>query len=559
MSIIPSAPRSHVNRRQFLRAATAAAVAPMIVPRHVIARSQTTPPSDRLTIGHIGVGRMGGGHVRGFLKMPDVRILGISDVRLETLERAQGAVNQQYGDSKCAAHPDFRELLARPDIDAVVIATGERWHPLIGIEAARRGKHIYCEKPLSVTLAEGLALREAVQKSGVVFQWGTQQRSSVNYRLTAELVRNGYIGDVRNIMIGSAGGSPPKPEPPETLKDPPAGFDYNQWLGPSPWVPYSDVRVSLTWLFIRDYGLGCLGGAWGIHDLDAAQFFFDTDDTTPTEIEGRARYYEDIRDVPYSWTVEQKYASGPTVIHMDLVTAKKRAKQFELGGMASLVTGSKGWIWVSRQGVKTEPESLAQTVIGPNEKHVIFSDDHKQNFLDAIRKKAQPISPIAAAVHAETMCQQSAIAMQLQRKLRWDPKAERSSTTSRRTACSHAPFARPGATRYENLRVCSHNRCCGDPHGCRSTRARNCGADAGASRPAAGADGGGPGAGATPAARSLARGTREDRGRPACEGACRSEEVPETPRLRSAGDLQRQALRRPRLDSSRQSRGAVDG
>ena len=120
-------------------------------------------------------------------------------------------------------------------------------------------------------MAEGRALREAVQKYGVVFQWGTQQRSSVNYRLTAELVRNGYIGDVRNIMIGSAGGSPPKPEPPETLKDPPAGFDYNQWLGPSPYVPYSDVRVSLTWLFIRDYGLGCLGGAWGIHDLDAAQ------------------------------------------------------------------------------------------------------------------------------------------------------------------------------------------------------------------------------------------------------------------------------------------------
>ena len=118
----------------------------------------------------------------------------------------RAAVNQQYGDSKCAAYPDFRELLARPDIDAVVIATGERWHPLIGIEAARRGKHIYCEKPLSVTLAEGLALRAAVQKYGVVFQWGTQQRSSVNYRLTAELVRNGYIGDVRNIMIGSAGG-----------------------------------------------------------------------------------------------------------------------------------------------------------------------------------------------------------------------------------------------------------------------------------------------------------------------------------------------------------------
>ena len=221
-------------------------------------------------------------------------------------------------------------------------------------------------------------------------------------------------------------------------------------------MPYSDVRVSRTWLFIRDYGIGCLGGAWGIHDLDAAQFFLDTDDTTPIEIEGRARYYEDIRDVPYSWTVEQKYANGATVIHMDLVTAKKRAKQFELGGMASLVTGSKGWIWVSRQGVRTEPESLAQTVIGPNEKRVLFSDDHKQNFLDAIRKRAQPISPITAAVHAETMCQQSDIAMQLQRKLRWDPKAE--AIHQRRAGQPHALPRHSRALELHDmkLRVCSH-------------------------------------------------------------------------------------------------------
>lgn len=417
--------RSKVNRRDFLRAATTAAIGPMIVPRHVVARSQAVAPSDRITLGHIGVGSMGGGHVRGFLKIPDVRVVAICDIREETLDRFKTAVDQHYGDSSCEGFTDFRELLARPEIDAVVIAPGERWHPLIGIEAARRGKHIYCEKPLSVTLAEGLALRDAIRKYGVVFQWGTQQRSSHNYRLTAELVRNGYIGDVRNMMIGSAGGGKPKPENPETLKEPPPGFNYDMWLGPAPFVPYSDVRVARTWMFIRDYGLGCLGGAWGIHDLDAAQFFLDTDHTAPVEIEGRARYYEDIRDVPYSWTVEQKYANGATVIHMDLVTAKTRAKQFELGGMASLVTGSKGWIWVSRQGVRTEPESLAQTVIRPDEKRVLFSDDHKRNFLDAIRKRQPPISPIDAAVHAETMCQQSDIAMQLQRKLRWDPKAER--------------------------------------------------------------------------------------------------------------------------------------
>lgn len=418
--------RSQVNRREFLCSATAAIVGPMIVPRHVVAGSGQTAPSDRITLAAIGVGRMGGGHVRGFLKMPDVRITAICDVRQETRDRFKAAVDGQYGDASCGAYADFRELLARPDVDAVVIATGENWHPLVAIEAARRGKHMYCEKPLSTTLAEGLVVRQAVEKSGVVFQFGTQQRSSHNYRHTAELVRNGYIGDVSTVMIGSAGGGKPNTIEPEILKEPPAGFDYDMWLGPAPYVPYSDVRVSLSaWLFIRDYGLGSLGGAWGIHDVDAAQFYLDTDDTTPVEIEGRALHYQDIRDAPYSWTVEHKYANGITVIHMDLVTAKRRAKQFELGNMASLVTGSKGWIWVNRQAMHTEPASLMETAIGPNEKRVIFSDDHKRNFLDAIRTGNRPISPLNAAVHAETVCQQADIAMRLQRKLRWDPKAER--------------------------------------------------------------------------------------------------------------------------------------
>jgi predicted dehydrogenase len=423
--------RSQVSRRQFLRSASAvvagpAILGPMIVPRHVIAGSRQTPPSDRITLGAIGVGRMGGGHVRGFLKMPDVRILAVCDVRRATRERLKAAVDEQYGDAGCGEYADFRELLARSDIDAVMIATGENWHPLVGIEAARRGKHMYCEKPLSTTLAEGLALRRAVEQHGVVFQFGTQQRSSHSYRFTAELVRNGYIGDVRTVMIGSAGGGKPSAIDPETLADPPDGFDYDMWLGPAPFVPYSDVRVSLNaWLFIRDYGLGSLGGAWGIHDVDAAQFFLDTDDTAPVEIEGRALHYQDIRDAPYSWTVEQKYASGITVIHMDMVTARTRAPQFKLGNMASLVTGSKGWIWVSRQGMHTEPESLKDTVIRDSERRVIASDDHKRNFLDAVRGRAQPISPIRAAVHAETVCQQADIAMRLRRRLRWDPRAER--------------------------------------------------------------------------------------------------------------------------------------
>lgn len=402
----------------------AAFAAPAIVPAHVLGGARGIAPSDRIVMGFIGVGSMGTGHVRGFLQIPEARIAAICDVRQENRERAKALVDRQYNDNKCVTYHDFRELLAQPEIDAVLIATPENWHPLIGIEAARRGKHMYYEKPLSTTLAEGQAVRQAIQRYGVVFQFGTQQRSSYNYRFAAELVRNGHIGELKQIMIGSAGGGYSR-EQPEVIKEPPPGFDYDMWLGPAPYVPYSDVRVSRAWMFIRDYGIGCLDGAWGIHDVDAAQWFNDSDHTTPIEVEGRARYYDDIRDVPYSWTVEHKYANGVQLIHMDLLTAKARTPQFQLGSMASVLIGTKGWIWVSRDGVRTHPESLLQTVIRPQEKRVVFSNDHRRNFLDAIRTRRTPISPIEAAFRDEAICQQADIAMRLQRKLRWDPVSHR--------------------------------------------------------------------------------------------------------------------------------------
>jgi len=411
---------SSPTRRDLLRAALAA---PLIVPAHVLGGSHGQAPSERIVMGFIGVGSMGGGHLRAFLQMPETRVAAICDVRQETRERAKANVDRQYGDTACKTYHDFRELLANPDIDAVLIATPENWHPLIGIEAARRGKHMYYEKPLSTTLMEGRAVRQAIERYGVVFQFGTQQRSSYNYRFAAELVRNGHIGELRQIYIGSAGGGYSRDQN-EDLKEPPAGFDYDMWLGPAPWVPYSDVRVSRSWMFIRDYGIGSLDGAWGIHDVDAAQFFNDTDHTTPIEVEGSARYFEDVRDVPYSWTVEHKYANGVTLVHMDLLSAKARVPQFQNGSMASVLVGTKGWIWVSRDGLRMDPPSLMQTVIRPAEKRVIFSNDHRRNFLDAIRTRRKTISPIDSAFRSEAICQQADIAMRLERKLRWDPKTD---------------------------------------------------------------------------------------------------------------------------------------
>jgi len=367
---------------------------------------------------------MGTGHVRGFLRHQDVRVTAVCDVRKTYRDRAKKIVDEHYGDQACEAYDDFRELLARDDVDAVMIATPEHWHALIGIEAARRGKHMYYEKPMSLTVAEAKAVREAVNCYGVVFQFGTQQRSSHDYRFTCELVRNGKIGQLHTIMIGSAGGEysripnqRPQPVPP--------GFDYDMWLGPAPWAPYCDVRVSRTWMFISDYGLGCLDGAWGIHDVDIAQWVNDSDASGPIEVEGSGRFYDDIRDAAYSWEVEHKYANGVRLIHMDLVTARKRAEQFRIRNyMASVIFGTEGWIYVSRRGMQTHPESLMRTVIGPNEIKVIKSDSHHRNFLDAIKTGQPTISSVEAAVRAETVCQQADIAMRLGRKLRWDPVRE---------------------------------------------------------------------------------------------------------------------------------------
>ena len=374
----------------------------------------------------IGVGRMGSVHLPAFLQHPDVRMAAICDVRESSLTRGRDVVNSYYGDNACQIYSDFREVLARKDIDAVLIATPEHWHTLQGIEAARQGKSMYLEKPIATNVAETKALRETVKRYGVVFQEGCQQRSDQGYRHTCELIRNGRIGQLQTIMIASpGGGGTPKPMPEPKPQPVPPGLDYDMWLGPAPWVPYTPERVDLNvWQFIHDYGLGCLGGAWGIHDVDIAQWVSGNDETTPVETEGEGIFFNDIRDVMHTWTVEHRYANGVRVIHMDLASARKRADQFKFGSMASVMFGTEGWIYVSRQGMRTKPESLMREVIGPNEKKVILSNDHRRNFLNAVKTKGQTIAHIDSAVHGEMVNQQADIATRLRRKVRWDPVKE---------------------------------------------------------------------------------------------------------------------------------------
>jgi len=418
------------GRRDFLKCVAGGVVAgfPTILPSSALGRDGNIAPSDKIVMAAIGVGRQGSGDMRGFLQQKDVRMAAICDVNRATRERIAATVNKQYNDTACATYNDYREVLGRSDIDALVIATGERWHQLIAAQAARAGKHMYCEKPLGLSIAAIKAVREAVNENSVAFQFGTQQRSSFYYRHAVELVRNGRIGELKTIMVGSVRG------PNDTLygeiKDPPAGFDYDMWLGPAPWAPYSDMRVSIAaWLFISDYGLGCLDGAWGIHDIDIAQWVANADHTGPIEVEvdgDATTFYTDIRDVPHDYTVEHRYASGAHLIHMDMAAARKRAPEFNSlpSTGATVIFGTEGWIFVSRDGIVTHPESLASEKIGPNQIQVIRSNDHKRNLLDAIRSGQKTICDVEVAVRDQTVIQQEYISISLGRKLRWDPVAE---------------------------------------------------------------------------------------------------------------------------------------
>jgi predicted dehydrogenase len=399
-----------------LAKAAALAGVPAIVP------SSAFGANDRIVMASIGVGGMGSGHLSELLGEPDIHVAAVCDVRAEHRRRAKAAVDSRYGDGACKTYNDFRELLARPDIDAVLIAVPDHWHALIGLEAARRGKHMYYEKPMAISVREGQAMREAVNRYGVVFQFGTQQRSSRSYRHAVELVRNGRIGELKTIMIGSANSQYVPDQPTQPV---PEGFDYEFWLGPAPRAPYTFERCTRNWTLIADYSLGCIGGAWGVHDVDIAQWANDADTTGPIAVEGRGIYpNEGLYDTVTSWEVEHTYANGVKLIHMDLRTAKTRVSQFAFGGMAMLFIGTEGWVYVSRSDLRTQPESLARAVIGPNEIKVVNSNHHKRNFLDAVRTGARPVSHIEAAVRADTVCHQDDIAMRLGRKLRWDPVKE---------------------------------------------------------------------------------------------------------------------------------------
>lgn len=421
-----------MNRRQFLRRSAALAGVlgvPAIVPASVLGQAATPAPSNRVALGCIGLGIQGTGNMRAFRGNPEVQVVAVCDVHEGQRRKAKQAVDEAYGNESCAAYKDFRELMARKDIDAVQITAPDHWHPLIALEATRQRKHMYCEKPIGWSLRAAQAVRKAVQASGVVFQFGTQQRSGGKFRLACELVRNGKIGQLKTILVGVPSSWTCPSQPTEPV---PKELDYDLWLGPAPLAPYcyqrcrpyTDKEGWSVWYCISDYCMGMIGN-WGVHHLDIAQWGNGTELGGPTEVEGTGVFPQGmLTDAATHWQVENCYANGVTLIHMDDETSRKHPLQQGGHGHGVMFLGAEGWVHVDREKMDAGPKSLLKAAIGPNEVHLFKSDNHHVNFIDAVKGRTRPAAPIDVAVRSDALCHLQQMAIRLRRKLRWDPAAE---------------------------------------------------------------------------------------------------------------------------------------
>jgi len=405
-----------LSRRDFLKrsAAFGAAVGlPTIVPSFVFGAN---PPSEKIVLGFIGTGGRGGGLLSNFMGLADAQVVAVCDPKRPQREGAQKNVDDHYGKKVCTAYNDFRELCARRDIDAVVVASTDHWHVLHALEAVRAGKDVYCEKPLGMSVEQGQVLREEVNRYGRVFQFGTQERSSRNSRFACEMVRSGRIGKVHKITVASRYSEASDNYPPMPVPD---WLDYDLWLGPAPWAPYTANRVNNShWFHISDYALGFIAGC-GIHTIDLATWGNGTDLTGPVEVEGTGEFPRDgLCNCATAWDVSLKFANG---VLMNFTDGKKNplGVKFE---------GADGWVFVKEEHlggtVDAQPKELLRKEIGPDEVHLPVSNHHQQNFLDCVKSRARTVAPVEAAVRSDTLCQLSDIAMRLARKLRWDPDKE---------------------------------------------------------------------------------------------------------------------------------------
>lgn len=419
-----------MKRRIFLKntlATTAGAfVFPSIIPAQVMGRNS---PSNKINIGIIGCGRIARNHnLPEILDYDIARVIAVCDVDSKRLANGKELVESYYAKKtgktnfiQVRMYEDYREMLLNPDIDAVIICTPDHWHAQPAIEAALAKKDVYLQKPATLTVAEGRLLSDIVTKQGVILQVGAQCRSSTpQYRKAAELVRNGRIGKIQKVKIGLPG-DPAGPEAPEMAI--PENLNYDMWLGSTPEVPYTEMRVHSQsgysrpgWLRCEQFGSGMITG-WGAHFFDYSSWGMDTEHTGPISIEAVAEFPKSgLWNVHGDFMAKAEYENGITM--------------YASGGFPRGITyeGDEGWIFVTHAGgakLEANDPKLLTSEIGENEIHLYESNNHHGNWLECIQSRKQPISPIEMAHRACTVCLITHVAMKVPGELKWDPKVER--------------------------------------------------------------------------------------------------------------------------------------
>ncbi len=412
-----------MNRRDFLRnTALVAGAAPFMWTGRA---TGAVAANDRITAAIIGTGRMGRGDLGNLLGFDGVQVIAVCDVDSRRAADAKRMVESRYASRKasgsyvgCDITGDYREIVARKDIDAVLICTPDHQHARPAIAAAKAGKDIYLEKPLTFTIEEGRELSDTAQRYGSVFQVGSMQRSYSNFRFGCELVRNGRIGKLLKVEVGC--GIDPGMGLAQTMPVP-ENLDYDMWLGSAPWEPYTEKRVHPQsgynrpgWLRCRDYTVGMMTG-WGSHHMDIAHWGMGMEHGGPETIEGWAEYRDGLWDVHGLWNVHFQYPNGVDVYFGDNKRYTQGAKFY----------GTEGWVHVRRGRIDASPKSLLKDVIGSGEIHLYESNNHMGNFVECIKSRRETVAPVENGHRSNSACLLADIATRTGRKLRWDSVKER--------------------------------------------------------------------------------------------------------------------------------------
>ncbi|HEX5789565.1 MAG TPA: Gfo/Idh/MocA family oxidoreductase [Luteolibacter sp.] len=428
----------HHSRRDFLKQAalTGAALGfPTIVPAQVIAGKGKVMPNDRVNVGQIGCGSIADYYHRSNLKqMADVRVVATCDAFPRRAREMAAQYNKDYGGEVTTVNGDFRELLGRPDIDAVVIAAHDNWHTPMSIAAVRAGKDVYCQKPLALDYSLTPLLREEVKKRGRVFQFGTQYRSNARYRKMVELVRNGYIGELKRIDVWcrnvhhDASKYAVSPYGSTDVVPVPEDFHFDMWQGPSAMAPYTVDRCTRWGGFhCPETSLGFIAGC-GIHPLGVAQWGNRSDDVSPIRYEGTgnipgAGIYRTLE----RWNMHCTYANGVDLHFMDMQTAEAVVTQYKPGwngGDGVVFHGTKGWIGNISDAFQASERDLWRIEIGANEEHLPVSTEHNRNFIDCVKSRAETMCPVEMAIRCDVICHLTRAAALTGKTVEWDPAKE---------------------------------------------------------------------------------------------------------------------------------------